>query len=94
MILVHDPKYNRVTSFQSNPSDFNMKKLIELQAKATKLTSKPCEFPGNDSDSEDDGNSSQNVNSTQKPQPIIETFKIAPSDKSDYGKSKFMVQKK
>jgi hypothetical protein len=30
MVLIHDPKYNRITSFQSAPDDFNIEKLVEM----------------------------------------------------------------
>lgn len=57
MVLIHDPKYNRITSFLSSPDEFNINKLVEMQMQACKMTTKPVEFPdAENSDSEKDDN--------------------------------------
>lgn len=53
MLVIHDPKYNRITFFQSQPDEFNMEKLVEMQKHAVKMQTTPLEFSdAENSDSE------------------------------------------
>lgn len=53
VLVIHDPKYNRITFFQSQPDEFNMEKLVEMQKHAVKMQTTPLEFSdAENSDSE------------------------------------------